>query len=112
MFNKKHRMTGRRTSASRSSRASAKIVPSIGDNVKAGFGLGLGSMLATLLFIGVGMTLFVVGYIMWKRESVKPTDKRKNGVIVTGFILMGFGCLLGMGLGFSILLGALGSDSE
>ena len=82
----------------------------MGEYVKAGFGLGVGSILATLIFVAVGLALFIWGYMMWKGESRKPRAAQNRGRAVAGLVLMGIGCLLGLGMGLSVLVGAIGTD--
>ena len=101
-----------RAQAARSSGKVKQQGTSVSQYIKAGFGLGVGSFLATLIFIGLGMVFFIIGYVMWRRERAKPKEAQKRGKIITSIVLMGIGCLLGMGLGFSVLLGAIGMDME
>lgn len=75
--------------------------------MKAGFGLGLGSMMAAVLFIAVGAALFVPGYIIVAKQNKKPKEERSTGLLVAGFVLMGIGMIVGLGFGAGPFFGAL-----
>lgn len=82
----------------------------LGTLIKNGFGLGLGlgfgSILAMIAFMAVGIGLFIGGYIMFMKEkkSEKPVQSKK----IVGVVLMGLGCLIGLGFGAPMLLESIG----
>lgn len=60
-----------------------------------GFFAGLGSGLATLIFTLVGMLFFIPGLIIVLKQNKKPKEQRNKGLLITGFILMGIGLIVG-----------------
>lgn len=84
--------------------------PSVGQFVTAGFGVGVGSMFATMIFMLIAVALFVPGYIIVKKQNVKKKEERSTGTLVIGFILMGLGMVLGLGFGAGVFFGALGDS--
>lgn len=74
--------------------------------VKTGFGLGIGIGLASMIFLAVGMALFIGGYVMFMKEkkSSQPVQSKK----IFGIVLMGLGCIIGLGFGGPILLDSIG----
>lgn len=83
---------------------------SIGDFMKAGFGLTLGSFLASIIFMFLAVILFVPGFIMVTKQQKKPKDQRNTTVWITGYVLMGLGMILGLGFGAGAFFGTLGND--
>lgn len=83
---------------------------SVGSFIKAGFGLGVGSILATIVFLLIAVALFVPGFIMVKSEQKKDKEKRNTTKLVFGYILMGLGMILGMGFGAGIFFSLLGDE--
>ena len=73
--------------------------PSIKNYAKAGFGLGLGVYAAQIVFLLIGLALFVPGYQMMQKAK-----KNKESIPVTGIVLMGLGVVLMGGIGFGALL--------
>lgn len=78
--------------------------------IKLGFGFGVGSILATLIFVGIGMGLFIGGYIMYMKEKKSETPLESKKII--GIVLMGLGCLIGLGFGAPVLLSSIGDMVE
>lgn len=85
---------------------------SMGSFVRAGFGLGIGSILAMMLFMIVAVALFIPGFIMVKREQRKKKDgKEQNKTnLVVGYVLMGLGMIVGLGFGAGIFFSMLGGE--
>jgi len=83
---------------------------STGSLVRAGFGLGVGSLLATIIFMLVAAALFVPGFIMVKKQQQKDKKERNMTVLVIGFVMMGLGVVIGLGFGASIFFSALGDS--
>lgn len=77
---------------------------------KLGFGAGLGLLLANVLFILVGMALFVPGLIMYSKEKKKAEGEKSTTKVVFAFILMGVGCVIGLGLGAGVLFENIASE--
>jgi hypothetical protein len=75
-----------------------------------GFGLTLGSIAATIIFIAIGLLLFIPGFLIVKKEQKKPGDQQSMGLKVMGYILMILGCIVALGLGFGMLLGLLAEE--
>lgn len=78
------------------------------DYVRVGFGVTLGSIAAMLIFLMIGMGLFIGGYVLYKREAKKPKEKQNNGAKIGGIVLMALGCLVGIGFGAPLLLDSIG----
>lgn len=78
--------------------------------IRAGFGLGVGTILATIVFMIVAMAFFVPGFIIVKKQHKKDKKERNTGMLVTGYVLMGLGVVLGMGLGAGIMFQSLGEE--
>lgn len=83
---------------------------SIASYVKIGFGFGIGSLLAGMIFIALAMILFIPGFIIVSKQHKLPKEKRSTAWLVFGYILMGLGMILGLGFGASAFFGALGED--
>jgi len=78
------------------------------ENVSTGFGLGIGIHLSSILFIIVGLCLFVPGFLLWNGEKKKAKDQRDQSKVILAFALMIFGCILALGMGFGFILGQMG----
>ena len=78
--------------------------------VKAGFGTAIGSILAILIFLSIGVGIFILGFILMKSENKKPPEQRNEAKTVTGYILMVLGCIIGLGFGAPVLFEALSSE--
>nr|WRJ69845.1 hypothetical protein TetV2_00400 [Oceanusvirus sp.] len=74
-------------------------------NVKLAFAFGIGGWLSMLIFIAIGMSLFIGGFVLLNREQKKPKEEQSGLKKGTAFALMGIGALVAGGLGFSTLLG-------
>jgi len=60
---------------------------------KAGFGLGVGSIFAQLIFMFIGLVFFLIGMRMLagaRKEGKSP---------VPAYVFMGIGMIVGLGLG-------------
>jgi hypothetical protein len=75
--------------------------------IRSGFGFSVGLFLAQMIFVLIGMLLFVPGYILYTRASEK-----KSGSKVGGLVLMGLGVAIMGGIGFGILLDSAGDMFE
>lgn len=82
----------------------------LGSYVKLGFGLGIGSILATLIFLAVGMGLFLGGYVMYKKAKNSAHPQKTNMII--GIVLMALGCLIALGFGAPFLIDSIGDLVE
>lgn len=78
--------------------------------VKTGFGISVGVFLAQMIFVFIGVLLFIPGFILFKKGS---SDKENgSGSQITGIVLMGLGVVIMGGMGFGLLLDSAGSMFE
>ena len=75
--------------------------------LKAGFGITFGSVLAIMIFLAVAVGIFIVGFIMVKKESKKPKEQQNTTRKVVGFVLMGLAMVVGLGFGAPVFFGLL-----
>lgn len=75
--------------------------------VKAGFGITFGSVLAIMIFLAVAIGIFIVGFIMVKKETKKPKEQQNTTRKVVGFVLMGLAMVVGLGFGAPVFFGLL-----
>jgi hypothetical protein len=75
--------------------------------VAQGFQLTVGSVLAMMIFLALGMLLFIPGFLIVRREQAKPKDQQSTGVKVVGYMLMILGAVVALGLGFGAILSTL-----
>lgn len=73
--------------------------------VSTGFGLGLGVGGAQILFMFIGVILFVPGIVMFSKE--KKAGEKASTTQIIGVILMGLGSILMFGMGFGLFIGAV-----
>lgn len=83
---------------------------SFGEYVKAGFGLGLGTIGAFIIAMIIAAALFIPGFIIVIRQNKLPKEERSTGMLVTGYILMALGMIIGLGFGASIFFGSLAEN--
>ena len=84
--------------------------PGIGQYIKMGFGLGLGSAVVFMILTFVAMLFFIPGFIMVYKQNKLPKEQRKTGLLIVGFILMGIGMIIGLGFGAGAFFGQLGEE--
>lgn len=70
---------------------------------KEGFAGAAGGLAAVVMYVLLGMLIFVPGMILLKKEKEKPKEKRNTVVVVFAYVLMFLGAALALGLGFGIL---------
>lgn len=75
-----------------------------------GFQFTSGGLVATVLLMFLAIVLFIPGFIIVNIQNKKPKEQQNMGMKIFGYILMVLGCVLGIGLGFSILLGLIGGE--
>ncbi len=77
--------------------------------IKQGFGLGIGFLSAQVIFIFVGILLFIPGYLLFVSQEKKtdPTVSKQ----ISGLVLMFLGVVLAGGIGFGFLIDAIGDFS-
>ena len=80
----------------------------IRDYIRFGFGVGFGHILATIIFLFFGLAIFIGGYVLFAKEKKKDEKDRSQGKMVAGLALMGLGCVLGLGMGSSLLFESVG----
>ncbi len=79
---------------------------------KPAFGFGLGAFGSLIFYMFIAVILFVPGFIVVKKEHAKPKDKQSDGMKALGYILMGFGMIIGMGFGAGFFFGELGGEFD
>ena len=73
--------------------------------IKTGFGLGLGLLLAQIVFLLIGLALFVPGYTLYtEKVSKNASDSEK----VLPVLLMACGVVIMGGAGLGLLLDSAG----
>lgn len=75
-----------------------------------GFGLGVGSILASIIFLAIGAIIFFLGWYLVKSQNKKPEKEQNNPTKYFGFFLMFIGMLVGMGFGASQLFLLAGEE--
>lgn len=75
-----------------------------------GFGSGLGVFASMAIFILIGLLLFIPGLILVNREQAKPKEKQNNSLKITGYVLMGLGAAIGLGIGAGTLFSEISSE--
>ena len=75
--------------------------------MKFGFGVTVGSYLASMIFLFIAMLFFIPGLIIVIKQNKKPTEERKTSLLVLGFVLMAIGMIFGLGFGASAFFGEL-----
>lgn len=81
-----------------------------GDFVVAGFGLSIGSFAAVMIFLIIAMLFFIPGFIIVMKQRKLEKEKRSTGQLVTGYILMGIGVIVGLGFGAGVFFDALAGE--
>ena len=82
----------------------------MGEYMKAGFGLSMGSFAAFMLLTLIAMIFFIPGFIIVVKQNKKPKGERDTTWLVVGFVLMGLGMVIGLGFGAGAFFGELSSD--
>lgn len=78
---------------------------SIKNYAKAGFGLGLGLMLAQILYLLLGLALFIPGLMLVKKGRDSNTKQIQSDTeYYGGMVMMGLGVVLMGGAGLYALL--------
>ena len=73
---------------------------------KAGFGLGVGSISAQLIFMIIGLTIFLIGMRMLagaRKEGKSP---------VPAYVFMGIGMVVGLGLGSGVFFNNIAENMK
>lgn len=78
--------------------------------VKAGFGLGAGSMLASMIFVFIGMLFFFPGLVLLSNERKKPQEEQNKTNMKIAYVLMIIGAIFGMGMGFNFIASGIMED--
>lgn len=96
----------------RSGRSNVIRDTGMGGLVRFGFGVGLGSGLAMILFMLVAAIMFVPGFIMVKQEQKKKKEGKEVNMtkLVIGYVLMGLGMIMGLGFGAGTFFSTLGGE--
>ena len=77
---------------------------------KIGLALNLAGIVLMIVLLLVAAGLFVGGFILVKKELKKQKEQRNMGKLVTGYVLMGLGMVVGLGFGAPIFLELLGES--
>jgi len=77
---------------------------SIKSYAKMGFGLGVGVIAAQLIYMALGLLVFVIGLSMLSKA------RKNNTSVVPAYIIMGIGMVLGLGLGAGIFFDNLSQN--
>mgnify|MGYP003350432122 CR=1 FL=1 len=79
---------------------------------RVGFGFGLGSLMSMMIFVFLGFVFFISGFILVKREKKNEKDKKEvnESLKILGYVLMGVGVILGLGMGFGSMLSEVGDE--
>lgn len=72
-----------------------------------GLGAGLGAGLSTMLFIFLGLLFFIPGVVLLSQERKKPKDQQSSSMVILAFVLMGIGCVVGLGTGAGFLFSSI-----
>ena len=80
------------------------------DAIKFGFGFSLGSAFVSILFMLFALALFIPGVYLLADERKKNDADKSQAKLVSAYILIGLGCVLGFGLGGSFLFENLMTD--
>lgn len=78
--------------------------------IRTGFGLTVGGLLASMIFIVIAMAFFIPGFILVKKEQKKPKSERNGTTLVVGYVLMGLGMIIGVGFGSGTFFSSLSGD--
>lgn len=75
--------------------------------IKQGLLLGVGLNLGSMIFVLLALAFLIPGGVLLYRERKKPKDQQRKEIIIVSVVLLGIGCVLGLGLGFPILMQAI-----
>jgi hypothetical protein len=88
------------------------IKPGMMNYAKPAFATGIGLFGSLVFYMFLAMLFFVPGFILVKKEHSKPNDKKNDGMLALGYVLMGFGIIFGMGFGAGIFFSELGGEFD
>lgn len=83
---------------------------SFGKQVKSAFAFAIGGILASLIFVALGVGLMIAGYVLRNREQEKPKDEQDAWRVYGGLVLMVLGVVLAGGVGFLTLIGEVSEE--
>jgi hypothetical protein len=69
----------------------------------AGVSGPIGLFAAFLIFFSIGLGIFVIGVIFYQKEIKKPKSYQDGGHLLIGYMCMGLGMLIALGLGSPVL---------
>lgn len=75
-----------------------------GSEVKSAFAFALGSIVANLIFIGIGVGLLLAGYVIREKEQKKAKDDRDGWRVYGGLAMMAIGAVIAGGVGLYAVL--------
>ena len=77
------------------------------ENIKTGSAFSIGGLLASLIFVGIGVALLLGGFVLRNKEQKKPKVKQDPWKVYGGLVLMVLGVVVAGGTGFYSLLGEI-----
>jgi hypothetical protein len=90
--------------------APVSVTSSNGTFFRMGFFSSLGGILAMMIFVFIGLLFFIPGLIIVMKQHKKEKADRSTGMLVLGYILMGIGMILGLGMGLGAFASQLSED--
>lgn len=83
---------------------------SIKETAKLGFGLGIGTFGAAMLYTCVGALFFCIGFAILNREQKKKEEDQSTLMKGVAYVLMFIGMVAGLGFGASTFFNELGAN--
>lgn len=82
----------------------------IKDYMKIGFGVGAGSMMASMIFVFIGMLFFFPGLVLLSKERKKLQEEQNKTNMIIAYVLMAIGAIFGLGMGFNFIANGIMED--
>jgi len=79
-------------------------------NVKSAFAFAIGGLLASMIFVAIGVGLFLGGYVLRNKEQKKAKDEQDALKVYGGLVLMVVGVVVAGGTGFFSLIGEVSEE--
>lgn len=86
------------------------IQMSFWSNVKTAFAFALGSILASLIFVAIGVGLLLAGYVIRNKEQKKAKSEQEGWKVYGGLAMMVLGAVIAGGTGFYAVIGEVGEE--
>ena len=78
--------------------------------VKSAFAFAIGSILASLIFIAIGVGLILAGYVIRNKEQKKEKSEQEAWKVYGGLAMMVIGSVIAGGTGFYAVIGEVGEE--